>query len=119
MSSNPSRGPSQKNRVYCVAVDCKSRKSATPGTKFFRVLRKRDQNQTLKWRRAINRKDPETGELWMPKKFDVICSKHFIDGRFSIRFKFTQIYVKNNVFLCEIKDIYIVIFNFTQFVYFT
>ena len=77
----PKTFPSQKNRKFCVAVDCKSRESVTPDVKFFRVLRK-DKDQTRAWARAIDRKG-ENGELWMPKKSDIICSKHFIDGEFS------------------------------------
>ena len=73
----------KKDGAYCCVPACDSRKGDSRKGReklsFFKVKRADDQ-RTLAWATAINRKN-QFGGLWMPSKNTFICGKHFLDGK--------------------------------------
>ena len=80
------RGPkkcekSRYNGHYCCAVGCHNQEG-TENIKFFKVIRKKDPDQTEKWIQAIKRKERD-GTLWRPTAASKLCGVHFKSGQFS------------------------------------
>ena len=80
------RGPkkcekSRYNGHYCCAVGCHNQEG-TENIKFFKVIRKKNPDQTEKWIQAIKRKERD-GTLWRPTAASKLCGTHFKSGQFS------------------------------------
>ena len=65
--------------VYCCVVGCSSSTGRRGDLKFFNVRRKNDE-LTKSWTKAINRKNRDDS-LWQPNSASIICSRHFISQR--------------------------------------
>ena len=65
----------------CIVVGCTNRDTdKQEGLKFHR-LPKQEYRRKL-WLQAINRKNPSTGEFWIPRDDGArVCSEHFIEGK--------------------------------------
>ncbi len=67
---------------YCCATKCHNNayKHNPLGIKFHRFPQ--DPARRLAWAKAVNRKDADSGGLWMPKSNSaVVCSEHFVGGK--------------------------------------
>ena len=62
----------------CCVEGCFSFVGSEIDVDFFNAKRSNFEQNEL-WTKAINRKNPD-GSLWYPKKSDLICSSHFVNG---------------------------------------
>ena len=63
----------------CCVVGC-TNKQEEKKVSFFRVIRKRNPEQTEPWIKAINRVNID-GSPWIPSAYQLICGAHFISGK--------------------------------------
>ena len=66
----------------CCAVGCPN-KQEDKKVSFFRVVRKKNPEQTKAWIKAINRINLD-GSPWIPSEYQLLCGAHFISGKFNI-----------------------------------
>ena len=61
-----------------------------PGSKFFKFPGSVKKGEARKqWIKNVNRVNPD-GTPWHPKKLDVVCYKHFVDGRPTLKYPVTM-----------------------------
>ena len=76
---------------HCAVKDCNTDSRYLQGAKFFKfpgAVRKADLRK--QWIKNVNRINPDN-TLWEPKKLDVVCYKHFVEGKPTSKYPVPQL----------------------------
>ena len=76
---------------HCAVKDCNTDSRYLQGAKFFKFpgpVKKGDLRK--QWIKNVNRINPDN-TLWEPKKLDVVCYKHFVEGKPTLKYPVPQL----------------------------